>query len=280
MRSKFAQWLIGKASQWLLYQAPRSPSPLVDFEKIRFEVRPADVILVEGHNRVSRVIKQITQSTWSHAVLYIGRLYDIDDPALREKISQFYQGPPDEQLIIESIMGSGTIVNTLSNYKGAHIRICRARGLSRIDAQKVIGFAINHLGMRYSVRHIFDLARLLFPWGVLPRRWRSSLFTHNALKPTEEICSSLIARAFQAVSFPIIPEIKEHQHSITLVSQDARLFTPKDFDYSPFFDIIKSPTIAPIFDLPYRDLPWQHEKEQDSEMPSVETKKTQPTSPI
>lgn len=251
MKSIFAHWLIPKVSRWLLYEPPQAPSPLSDFEKIRFDLKPGDVILVEGRNRISRIIRQLTQSSWSHSVIYIGRLYDTDDVTLRTRIRKYYKGSPDEQLIIESLMGEGTIVTPLSRYKNYHIRVCRPRGLSREDAQKVIGFAITHLGMRYSLRHIFDLARFLFPWGILPRRWRSSLFAHNALKPTEEICSSLIARAFLSVAFPIIPDIKEDQTSFTLISRDPRLFTPKDFDYSPFFDIIKHPMLSLSLDVSY-----------------------------
>jgi len=251
MKSRFAHWLISKVSKWLLYEPSVPPSPLCDFEKIRFELRAADVILIEGRNKVSRIIRQVTQSSWSHAALYIGRLYDIDDVNLRTRLRKFYKGPPDEQLIIESVMGAGTIISPLTSYRTHHIRICRPRGLPREDAQKVTGFAISHLGMYYDLRHIFDLARFLFPWSILPKRWRSNLFTHNALKPTKEICSSLIAEAFSSVQFPIIPEIKEDNEQITLVSRDPRLFTPKDFDYSPFFDIIKCPMVAPVIHIAY-----------------------------
>src|SRR5690349_7247930 len=37
-------------------------------------LRPGDVLLVEGASRVSTVIKYLTQSTWSHAALYVGPL--------------------------------------------------------------------------------------------------------------------------------------------------------------------------------------------------------------
>lgn len=251
MRSPFAHWFIAKVSAWLLHEPPFTPSPLCDFEKIRFELKPADVILIEGQNKVSRVIRQITQSNWSHSILYLGRLYDIDDPALRARIRKYYKGSPQEQLVIESVMGKGSVVTPLSDYKNHHLRICRPRGLPPQDMQKVIGFAINHLGTNYSLRHIFDLARLLFPWSILPRRWRSSLFVHNALKPTAEICSSLIARAFLSVRFPIIPEIKKDRGYVTLVSRDPRLFTPKDFDSSPFFDIVKYPMAPSAIEVSY-----------------------------
>src|SRR5215470_10809795 len=35
-------------------------------------LKPGDILLVEGNTRLSAVIKYLTQSTWSHAALYIG----------------------------------------------------------------------------------------------------------------------------------------------------------------------------------------------------------------
>ena len=35
-------------------------------------LQPGDVILIEGNTRLSAIIKFLTQSTWSHAALYVG----------------------------------------------------------------------------------------------------------------------------------------------------------------------------------------------------------------
>src|SRR5689334_21697563 len=43
-----------------------------DIDSLRATLRPGDVILVEGSQRVSEVIKYLTQSSWSHAALYVG----------------------------------------------------------------------------------------------------------------------------------------------------------------------------------------------------------------
>lgn len=265
MKSKLAQGIITKVSNWLSREPILKPVFLYDFDKIRFEIRPCDVLLVEGRNHISEIIKQVTHSMWSHSAIYIGRLYDIDDLSLRAQVKKYYKGPPDEQLLIESIMGHGTIVTPLARYKDYNIRICRPRGLSREDAQKVIGYSINHLGMRYSLRHVIDLFRFLFPWGILPRRWRSTLFVHNALKPTEEICSSLIACAFQRVHFPILPEIITDKEGVTLATRNPRLYTPKDFDFSPFFDIIKYPMLPLIGEGLYQHLPWEEDQANGTE---------------
>ena len=79
-------------------------------------MRPGDVLLVEGRLRVSDVIKVITQSSWSHTALYIGRLYDVQNPEAKARIQQHYDGPPDEPLVIESQLGQGTIVTPLKYY--------------------------------------------------------------------------------------------------------------------------------------------------------------------
>lgn len=264
MTASLAQWLIQKFSKWLLREPPSAPCFLYDFNKIQFEIRVADVLLIEGRNRLSQIIKQVTQSSWSHSAIYIGRLKEIQSRELKSHIKQFYQGADDEPLLIESLMGQGTIITPLTRYRDYNTRICRPRGLSNEDAHKVVAYTIRHLGLRYSLRHVFDLARFIFPWGVLPRKWRSSLFVHNALKPTEEICSYLIASAFQKVHFPIIPEIIQDSEGLTLVSRNPKLFTPKDFDYSPFFDIIKYP-LLPLGEGLYRHLPWTEDTASGTE---------------
>lgn len=260
-RSKFGTWLINKFSQWLMHEVMPKRAYLCDFDRIRFEIRPGDVILIEGRHRVSNIIKVITQSPWSHAALYVGRLPEIEDHHVRMRIKKFYDGPLNKQLVVESQLGRGTCVSPIDHYKDDHIRICRPIGLSHDDAQKIVNFAVRRLGLKYSMRHVFDLMRFLAPWPFLPRRWRSTLFVHNALKPTEEICSSMIAEAFASVKFPILPYINYNEEKgLELIQRNRRLFTPSDFDYSPYFAIIK----YPIFGLhhhgdgaAYRDLPWK-----------------------
>lgn len=258
-KNKFSNWLFAKIGKWL--QKEEEPSPyrayLSDFDRISYEIKPGDVLLVEGHHRISRIIRHVTLSPWTHSALYIGRLHDIEDDKLREIVKQHCQCPPTKQLVIESLLGKGTIISPLDKYRSFHLRICRPIGLSHSDAQKVTNFAINRLGSKYNVRQILDLARLLFPWGLWPRRWRSSLFQHNALQPTEDICSSMIAMAFAAVNFPILPIIIKEKDQYELVQRNPRLFTPSDFDYSPYFAIIKYPIFPLGEPAAYHKLPWK-----------------------
>src|ERR1700730_4258451 len=47
---------------------------------LRAILRPADVLLVEGNNHISGVIKYLTQSSWSHSALYVGPMADAATP--------------------------------------------------------------------------------------------------------------------------------------------------------------------------------------------------------
>lgn len=256
-KSKLATWIIAKFGAWLQKEEPPRHEYLTDFDRITFEVRPADVLLVEGRHRISNIIRHITLSPWTHSALYIGRLHDIKDEKLREKVREKCHCSPEEQLLIESIIGKGTIISPLSKYRHDNLRLCRPVGLSHQDAQKVIAYAIGRLGSKYNMRQIFDLFRFLFPWGLWPRRWRSSLFQHNAQQPTEDICSSMIAQAFAAVNFPILPLVKKEKETYELIQRNPRLFTPSDFDYSPYFSIIKYPIFPLGEPAAYHKLPWK-----------------------
>ena len=252
------KWFRNGVVSWLKKRKPLPNTPLSDFERIRHEVKPCDVILVEGRSRVSEVIKLITQSSWSHAALYIGRLHDIEDPLLKDVVRQHYLGTADKQLIIESELGLGTIVRSLTSYEHEHLRICRPRGLGHRDSQKVINYAIGELGTAYDVRQVFDLARFLLPWFIMPRRWRSSLFSTNPGKNTHTVCSSMIAEGFNSIQFPILPLVKIVENDrVRLYMRNPKLCTPSDFDYSPYFDIIKYPFLDFQHYAEQRLIPWE-----------------------
>ena len=251
-------WIRSSVVNWLKHKKPLPNAPLSDFARIRHEIKPCDVILVEGRSRVSEVIKLITQSNWSHAFLYIGRLHDIEDPLLRERLGSFYHGNADKQLIIESELGMGTVVRELTVHEKEHLRICRPRGLGYHDSQKVVAYAIGRLGTTYDVRQIFDLARFLFPWTIMPRRWRSTLFSARPGRSTQTVCSTMIAEAFGQIEFPILPLVKRVAgEKVELYMRNPKLCTPSDFDYSPYFDIIKYPFLDFQHHSDQRLFPWE-----------------------
>ena len=251
-------WVRNAIVNWLEHEKPLPNTPLCDFERISREVKACDVVLIEGRSRVSEVIKMITQSSWSHAALYIGRLHDIEDPAVREALEKHYDGWAEKQLIIESELGMGTVVRPLTVYEQEHLRVCRPRGLGYRDSQSVITYAVSQLGTAYNVRQIFDLARFFFPWFIMPRRWRSSLFSTKPGKSTQTVCSTMIAEAFGSIQFPILPLVKRIEDDrVQLFRRNPKLCVPRDFDYSPYFDIIKYPFLDFEHDTDQRLLPWR-----------------------
>lgn len=251
--------------KWLVH-SPDTPriSPN-DFTVIRSNIRPGDVLLVEGKTRVGSIIKNITRSAWSHSAICIGSLDEIDELGLREKIHKHYTGPVNEPLLIEAEIDRGTVVTPLSFYHNFHVRVARPIGLSEHDAKKVSAYMIERIGSEYDVKQLLDLARFLLPWWVfVPRRWYSGLFEKNAGLATRNVCSSLIAEALQSVKFPILPLIERSEGGKHhFYERNPKLYTPRDFDYSPFFKIFKYPLLSEISNGHYRALNWGSIKKED-----------------
>jgi len=257
-----SNWTRNKLIGWLSHE-PRHPvDHLSDFDLLKDEIKVGDVLLVEGQSQVSRIIKTVTQSPWSHAAIYIGRIRDIETPSLRKRTSAHFDGPDDAPLLIEAILGKGTILTPLEEYRPYRIRLCRPGTISLEDRNLVISYVIEKLGTDYDLRQVIDLARFMFPYGILPRRWRSTLFHHNAGPETRTVCSTLIAEAFQNVSYPILPVLQEDDFGYKeLIHRNSRLFSPLDFDISPWFDILKFPLQSFDDQASYSKMPWKEENE-------------------
>ena len=249
-----------KLFNWLTYEPHSDELMPFDYNRLKYEIRPGDVLLIEGRSRISRLINYINLSPWTHAALYIGRLIDIEDEEMLAILRQHLPAKVTDstRLVIEGVLDKGTIVSPLSFYRHHHIRICRPIGITPEDIDLVIKYAVKALGQRYNVRQLLDLARYTLPWTLMPRRWGSSLFRTSTGEPESGVCSSLIAEAFSSVQFPILPYVKPLGESgVEVFPRNPYLFTPKDFDVSPYFEIIKYPLFNPEEPLPYyRRMPW------------------------
>ncbi len=106
-------WIWQTIVDWLndIPKSNRDMQEINNFDHMIGELRPSDVVLFEGRSRVGEVIKIITLSPWTHAGLYIGRMSDITDPDALARVKKYYDGDPKEPLIIESLLGFGTIVS-------------------------------------------------------------------------------------------------------------------------------------------------------------------------
>jgi Permuted papain-like amidase enzyme, YaeF/YiiX, C92 family len=220
---------------------PFTPS---DPDGLRAALRPGDVLLVEGNNRVSGVIKYLTQSTWSHAALHVG-------PIEGRTTSE---GEP--HVLIEANVGEGVVSAPLSKYFACHTRVCRPVRLSPEDRARVCAYAVARIGFDYDVKNIADLLRYLMPLPV-PQRWRRRMIALGSGDPTRLICSALIAQAFELVRYPILPKVTRVESRSArreiLEIRHSSLYAPRDFDISPYFAVVK-PTLERGFD--YKKVRW------------------------
>ncbi len=252
-RNRIGQGLIS----WLLKPRVVAPESLSDFSRLKAEIRPSDVLLVEGQTQVGQIIQIVTHSCWSHAAICVGKPRDFNkDLPTGVEVKDL---DPDTIYLVEAELGKGTVLTPIDGYKRYRLRVCRPTGLSRGDQARVACYVTKRLGTDYNVRQLADLARFMFPYGILPRKWRSTLFQHNAGPETKIVCSTLIADAFQAVKFPVLPIVTEDTHGNSrLFKRNAKLFAPSDFDISPYFDVLKFPkySIDQHETRYYHHLPW------------------------
>ena len=219
-------------------------------ELLAAALRPGDVLLVEGNTRISVAIKYLSQSTWSHAALYVGDALGAP------------QRGEEPKVLIEADLREGVRGVPLSAYAHMHTRICRAVGLTPEDAQAVIRYTVARIGHRYDMKNVFDLARYLIPTPPVPARMRRQMLALGSGDPTRAICSTLIAQAFHSLRYPILPNVTLEKSGDPLCKDCSReilhirhhsLYTPRDFDISPYFEVVK-PILAHKFD--YHHLAW------------------------
>jgi hypothetical protein len=84
--------------------------------------------------------------------------------------------------------------------------------------------------------------------------------------PTQAICSGLVAQSFQAIGYPVLPDmayfastseecpgcLEEIMHV-----RHHSLYVPRDFDVSPYFEVVK-PSLSGDFN--YHVLKWANEE--------------------
>src|SRR5258708_5410085 len=197
------QWIAGYLQKEVPGYEPFTPS---DPEHLRGVIQPGDVLLVEGNTEPD--------------------------------------GEP--HVLIEANIGEGVTSAPLSKYYPYHTRVCRPVGLSYEDRITVCRYAINRIGFGYDTKNIVDLMRFLIPLPV-PQRWRRRMIAFGSGDPTKIICSALIAQAFDAVRYPILPKItraasRKSRRDILHI-RDSSLYMPRDFDISPYFEVVK-PTVV------------------------------------
>ncbi|MGO1503324.1 MAG: lipo-like protein [Marinobacter sp.] len=247
----FLNWLSKHLAAYLSKQVAQHSVRTSTYEAMERVLQPGDVLLVEGDTRISVAIKYLTQSTWSHAMLYLGPDAGLGTNENGEPLT-----------LIEADIEFGIRTLPLSFYRNSHTRICRPIGLDKKDLHLLTDYALSRLGDQYDLKNVFDLARYLIQTPPVPSRHRHKLLTFGSGDPTRTICSTFIAEGFQRLRYPILPSVQsipsDDPNCADCIREHYRirqtsLFTPRDFDASPYFQIVK-PTLEDSFD--YRAIDW------------------------
>lgn len=251
------RWLGERLSRYLSQtRHTHSVAAPTDPARLMACLRPGDVLLVEGQSRFSVAIKYLTQSTWSHAALYVGVAGGFSDA----------QGHP--RCFLEADLREGVRLVGVAEFAGLHCRVCRPVGLNAAEIESLVAHAMARLGQQYDLKNVVDLARYLLPTPPVPVRWRRRMLALGSGDPTRAICSTLIAQAFQSVRYPILPIIENVPSSDPMCPgcmeeilhvRHHSLFAPRDFDVSPYFAVIK-PTLESGFD--HHALAWHREAQE------------------
>jgi len=278
-----AKWRpIKKLRRWVIAECTRLlTKPLASYvqrvpnniDKLKKTLRKGDVLLVEGDQRVSQVIRYLTQSSWSHSALYVGDDLLKGNPQRAAELRARF-GDEAQYLLIEAEVGQGVCAAPLSKYQRHNIRVCRAQGLHRDDVDNVLAHVIGHLGRRYNIRHFLELARFFFPVSIVPQRWRRAALTFGSCNGRAVICSTMIAEAFTRIGYPIVPEVtlapdgpapvrgwrrvvarSTARPQAKFRHHGSALVTPRDFDLSPYFEVVKFNHLGDPR-LNYREIVW------------------------
>ena len=102
---QFAQFL--RDSVLIRLEAPRrnyEKTMINNMDNLYRVTRKGDIILVEGNSDISRMIKLLTQSSWSHSAIYVGdELVRKGDNSGEALIEQF--GVDTGHMLVEAFTG-------------------------------------------------------------------------------------------------------------------------------------------------------------------------------
>src|SRR5215470_1915412 len=91
-----------------------------NLHQLKKALRKGDVVLVEGDQRISQVIRYLTQSSWSHAALYVGD--ELLKPAYGRSAALTKAFGDDARfLLVEAVDGEGVAISPLRKYEKYNI---------------------------------------------------------------------------------------------------------------------------------------------------------------
>jgi hypothetical protein len=187
-------------------------------------------------------------------------------------------GDDAHDLIVEALY-DGVVTSPLDKYLDFNVRICRPHQLRAEHLRIILDDAIEAIGWRYDLRNMLNLALRLPLESLLPGRFPLEDLRLGSGVEGTVICTSLLGRHFRKVRFPVLPTVsfpEKDQAPVALARRfglfprrrrrargvyrprHPTLITPRDFDMSPYFDIVKFNAIGNR-DFDYVDIRWADE---------------------
>ncbi|MGR9108566.1 MAG: YiiX/YebB-like N1pC/P60 family cysteine hydrolase [Gammaproteobacteria bacterium] len=250
--------------RWFADESSREKASTSDLSRIIREIRPGDVLVIEGRSFFSRLVMLFTRSPWTHCALYVGHSADILKHQ-HKRIAEESDPHSHGAWLIEANLGEGVVASPLEKYARHNVRICRPRNLSTRARQKAISKALSYLDDKYNLLLIFRLAAyLMVRWAFqFDDRGISHLFWDTSRRV---ICTSLIWRSFYSVRFVVFPlgdRFKSDQHHL---QKGTTFLTPSIFLQSPNFQVIRPLGFCSAAETRWLNDNWRNQNNQVNEV--------------
>ncbi len=247
-------------------------------EQLRANLQPGDLLLVEGDSRISSAIKYLTQSTWSHVCIYIGEQPGLQ-PILEADLIQGVITVPLDKYDGFNLRICRPV--KLTKEDAAKLLSFLIERLGHQYDTKNIFDLMRYLLPTPPIPQRFRRRMLAFGSGDPTKAICSTLIaqafqsihypilpmqrdeyeallqtTHNATPDNNLNTENGIIEQANSAAKPLAVNQTRNIHlsdELLLAKRHFSHFTPRDFDLSPYFEVIK-PTLTAGFD--YRAIQW------------------------
>lgn len=147
-----------------------------------------------------------------------------------------------------------------SRHLSAYVDQCLSESFDEVE--RLVAAATACLGRRYDPCNLFDLGRYLLPLPHLPVHWRRRALALGSGDPSARHLLDTHCRAVPVAALPDAAHrwrgrygrhrADRHRREVLYIRHHRRR-TPRDFDISPYFEIVK-PALHEDFD--YHRLAW------------------------
>lgn len=151
--------------------------------KIEPQLQVADIILVRDRSLLSRTVRSVTKSYWSHAVIVF---------AVPNSATLF------NNILVISAEDGGIEIHRIQRYTKHFdhfdLGVKRVPGLSREIQEKVLSYVLNNVDIPYDYMRLFGFLLYFFL-----NKFRKNSQAHLLKRFTNEnafVCSSFIQKAF------------------------------------------------------------------------------------